>query len=105
MREVILSDDIAEACIFFLNKKTKESLINIGSGDEKSINDYAKFIMKHLQLEFKIKYENKKLDGTFRKLLDSSLAKKYGWRAKTSLEDGLGFAINDFVKNYIQNKK
>ena len=105
LREIILSDDIAEACIFFLNKKTKESLINIGSGVEKSINDYAKFIMKHLQLKFEIKHENKNLDGTYRKLLDSSLAKKYGWKAKTSLEDGLGFAINDFVKSYIQKKK
>ena len=61
--------------------------------------------MKHLQLKFEIKHENKNLDGTYRKLLDSSLAKKYGWKAKTSLEDGLGFAINDFVKSYIQNKK
>ena len=104
LREVIISDDIADACIFFLNKKTNETLINIGSGVEKSINDYAKFIMKHLQLKLDIKHENKKLDGTPRKLLDSSLAKKYGWKAKISLEDGLGFAINDFIKNYIQNK-
>ncbi len=104
LREVIISDDIADACIFFLNKKTKETLINIGSGVEKSINDYAKFIMKHLQLKLNIKHENKKLDGTPRKLLDSSLAKKYGWKPKISLEDGLGFAINDFIKSYIQNK-
>ena len=104
LREVIISDDIADACIFFLNKKTKETLINIGSGVEKSINDYAKFIMKHLQLKLNIKHENKKLDGTPRKLLDSSLAKKYGWKPKISLEDGLGFAINDFIKKYIQNK-
>ena len=39
----------------FFKKKTKDSLINIGSGVEKSINDYAKFIMKHLQLKLKIK--------------------------------------------------
>jgi GDP-L-fucose synthase len=105
LREVILSDDIADACLFFLNKKTKETLINIGSGVEKSINNYAKFIMKYLQLKLEIKHENKNLDGTYRKLLDSSLAKKYGWKAKTSLEDGIGLAVNDFLKNYIVNKK
>ena len=103
LREVILSDDIAEACIFFLRKKTKESLINIGSGVEKSINEYARFIMKYLQLKLKIVNQNNKLDGTPRKLLDSSLAKKYGWKANISLEDGIGFAINDFIKNFIQN--
>ncbi len=105
LREVIISDDIADACVFFLNKKTKESLINIGSGVEKSINDYAKFIMKYLQLNLEIKNEKKNLDGMYRKLLDSSLAKKYGWKPKTSLEDGIGFAINDFIKNYIKSEK
>ena len=55
LREVILSDDIADACLFFLNKKTKESLINIGSGFEMSIEEYAKFIMGYLQLKLEIK--------------------------------------------------
>ena len=59
LREVILSDDIADACLYFLNKNTKESLINIGSGVEKSIEEYAKFIMNYLQLKFEIKYEKK----------------------------------------------
>ena len=105
LREVIISDDIADACIFFLKKKTKESLINIGSGVEKSVNDYAKFIMKCLQLKLKIKNKNNRLlDGTPRKLLDCSLARKYGWKAKISLKDGLGFAINDFIEKNIQKK-
>ena len=105
LREVIISDDIADACIFFLKKKTKESLINIGSGVEKSVNDYAKFIMKCLQLKLKIKNKNNRLlDGTPRKLLDCSLARKYGWKAKVSLKDGIGFAINDFIEKNIQKK-
>ena len=45
----------------------------------------------------------KNLDGTYRKLLDSSLANKYGWKAKTSLKNGIGLAINDFLKK-IQDK-
>ena len=43
-------DDLADACIYFLNKKTKDSLINIGTGLEKSIIEYAKFIIKKLKL-------------------------------------------------------
>ncbi len=105
LREVIYSDDIADACIFFLKKKTKESLINIGTGIEKSIIEYAKFIMRHLGVNLKIIYEKKTLDGTFRKLLDVSLAKKYGWTYKTNLDEGLSNTINDYLQKYlIENK-
>ena len=105
LREVIYSDDIADACIFFLKKKTKESLINIGTGIEKSIIEYAKFIMRHLRVNLKIIYEKKTPDGTFRKLLDVSLAKKYGWKYKTNLDEGLSNTINDYLQKYlIENK-
>jgi len=104
LRELIYSDDIADACIYFMNKKTKHSLINIGTGIEKSIVDYAKFIMRHLGVDLKIKYKNIKLDGTFRKLMDSTLAKKYGWRYKTDLEKGITLTINDYLKKQVFNK-
>jgi len=105
LREVIYSDDIADACIFFLKKKTKESLINIGTDIEKSITEYAKFIMKHLGVNLKIIYEKKTLDGTFRKLLDVSLAKKYGWKYKTNLDEGLSNTINDYLQKYLLENK
>lgn len=104
LREVIYSDDIADACIYFMNKKTKHSLINIGTGIEKSIVDYAKFIMRHLGVDLKIKHKNVKFDGTFRKLIDSSLAKKYGWRYRTDLEKGITLTINDYLKKQVFNK-
>ena len=105
LREVIYSDDIADACIFFLKKKTKESLINIGTGIEKSIIEYAKFIMRHLRVNLKIIYEKNTPDGTFRKLLDVSLAKKYGWKYKTNLDDGLSNTINDYLQKCLIEKK
>ncbi len=101
LREVIYCDDIADACIYFLNKKTPETLINIGTGIEKTILQYAKFIMKHLGVNLKIKHVKKNLDGTKKKLLDISLAKKYGWKYKTSLEKGLSITINDYLKKNI----
>ena len=103
LREVIYSDDIADACIFFLKKKTSESLINIGTGIEKSITQYARFIMKHLGVNLSIVYERQKLEGTYRKLLDVSLAKKYGWTYKTSLETGLSKTIIDYLKKNVLN--
>ena len=98
LRELIFSDDVAEACIFFLKKNTKESLINIGTGKDKSISEYAKLIMKHLGVNLKIVYKKNKPNGTMRKVLDISLAKKYGWRYKTSLKKGLSITVNDYLK-------
>ena len=104
LRELIFSEDIADACIYFLNKKTKHTLINIGTGKEKSINEYAKLIMQHLRVNLKIKNENKKLDGTYRKLMDLSIAKKYGWQFKTRFDVGLPITINDYLKRQIFKK-
>ncbi len=59
-RELMYVDDFADACITFLNKKTKEHLINIGSGEEKKIIDYAKFIIKYVEHDLQIKFDEKK---------------------------------------------
>ena len=103
IKKIIYSDDIADACIFFLKKKTSNFLINIGTGIEKSITQYAKFIMKHLGVNLSIIYEKQKLEGTYRKLLDVSLAKKYGWTYNTSLETGLSRTIIDYLKKNVLN--
>ena len=105
LRELIFSDDIADACIYFLKKKTKHTLINIGSGVEMSIDDYAKYIMQHLGVNLKIVHKNIKFDGTHRKLIDSSLARKYGWKYKTKLDVGLSVTINDYLKSQVFRNK
>ena len=74
-RELIFVDDIAEACIFFMNKNTKESLINIGTGKDMRIKDYVSFLINKLKLKVQIKYDKSKPDGVFRKVLDIKLAK------------------------------
>ena len=79
--------------------------MNVGSGVEKSINDYAKYIMKYLGVNLKIKHGKNNLDGTYRKLMDSSLAKKYGWKYKTDLNTGLAITINDYLEKQIFLKK
>ena len=98
-RELIYVDDLADACIFFMLKKTKETLINIGSGKDFTIKEYANFIIKSLNLNIKIKYDKSKPNGTPRKLLDISLAKKYGWFPKISLKEGFIRAYTSFVSS------
>ena len=102
-RELMYVDDLAEACEFFLRKKTKHSLINIGSGEEKSIIEYCKFVIKKLKVNLKINLDKKKPNGTPRKKLDLSLAKKYGWKSKYSLNKGFDLTYKDYLKNI--NKK
>ena len=88
-REIIYVDDLADACIHFLNKKTKECLINIGSGEEKTIAQFAKYLIKKFKVNIKIKFDKSKPNGTPRKILDTSLAEKYGWKSKIDLDQGL----------------
>ena len=98
-RELMFVDDLADACIYFLNKKTREPLINIGSGNEMKIIDYAKSIIKYLKADVKIELDKTKPDGTPRKIVDTSIAKKYGWNAKTNFKNGLKLTYQDFLKN------
>ncbi len=84
-REIMHVDDLADAIVFFMNKKTKESLINIGSGYEKTINQYAKILINISGQKIRIKNVNKNLNGVRKKLLNSNLARKYGWKSKGNI--------------------
>jgi len=95
-RELMYVDDLADACIYFLKKKTTHCLINIGSGKEKKIIDYVKFLKKKMNYKGSIILDKSKPDGTPRKIIDSSIAKKYGWKPKFSLLDGFDITIDDF---------
>ena len=97
-RELLFVDDLADACIYFLNKKTKETLINIGSGKEMTIINYAKFIIKELKTNLKIKLDLSKPGCTPRKIIDSSLANKYGWKPNINFKDGFKITYSDFLK-------
>ena len=100
-REIIYVDDIARACIFFMNKKIKESVINIGTGKDYTIKDYAKQILKIIipNKKIKITYDLSKPNGTPRKVLDVSLAKRYGWKSKTNLKDAILKTYNSYLNS------
>jgi GDP-L-fucose synthase len=84
----------------FFKKKTWHTLINIGSGDERNIRTYAKFICKKLGIKLKFNYDHTKPIGTPRKKLDLELSKSYGWKSKTSLSKGFDFTFKDFLNKY-----
>ena len=102
-REVIYVDDLADACIFFMKKNFLGTILNIGTGKDFSIKQYAKIILNKIipKNKIKIKYDLSKPNGTPRKVLDTKLANKYGWKPKTKLVE----AITKTYKNFLENNK
>jgi len=98
-REVIYVDDIADACVYFMNKKFKETILNIGTGDDFTINEYAKIILSSIipHKKIKIRYDKSKPNGTPRKIMDVSLAKKYGWKSKIDLKEAIRLTYIDYL--------
>jgi GDP-L-fucose synthase len=97
-REILYVDDLAEACVYFMKKKTKEFIINIGSGIEYNIITYAKIIAKLLNVKGKYVYGKKNLIGLKRKILDSNIANKYGWKPKSNINDSLNYTYKSFLE-------
>ena len=99
-RELIFVDDLADACIFFMKKKIKDSLINIGTGKDFTIKEYANILLKIINPNRKIKilFDKTKPNGTPRKVLNINLAKKYGWQAKTNIEQAIRITYQDYLK-------
>jgi GDP-L-fucose synthase len=98
-REVIYVDDIADACIYFMKKKIKETVVNIGTGNDYTIKEYAKKILSQIipNKKILIKYDLRKPNGTPRKVLDVSLAKKYGWCSDTKLNEAILKTYHNFL--------
>jgi GDP-L-fucose synthase len=102
-RELLYSDDLAEACCFLMNlddarfgsllNDTAPPLINIGTGEDVTIRELAGIVARVLQYEGKMVFDASKPDGTPRKLLDVSRLHRLGWRHTTSLEDGIRRAV------------
>lgn len=108
MREFLHVDDLAGACIHILNiEKTLYdshiqptlSHINVGSGKEISIKDLSTLMADIVEYRGQIVFDSSKPDGTPRKLLDSSLASKLGWKSSIDLRAGLEMTYQHFLKS------
>ena len=94
LRDFMHVDDLSEAVIFCSEKYNENEHINIGSGQEISINNLAALISKIVGFTGRIEWDKSRLDGTPRKVLDVSKLEAYGWTPKISLENGIRDTVN-----------
>ena len=100
-REFLYVEDCAEAVVRAAQVYNESEPVNIGSGREISIKDLVELIARLTGFEGDIKWQHSKPDGQPRRQLDVSRAvEKFGFRAETSLEDGLRKTIDWFESNY-----
>ncbi|SFK05014.1 GDP-L-fucose synthase [Bradyrhizobium sp. cf659] len=88
-REFLYVDDMADACVHLMKTYSAAELINIGSGEDITIAEFARVVAEVVGYRGEISFDTSRPDGTPRKLLDVSRLTKLGWRATTSLHDGL----------------
>jgi GDP-L-fucose synthase len=88
-REFLYVDDLADACMHLAEQGYDGPLVNIGTGVDVTIRELAESVMKVVGFQGRIVFDSSKPDGTPRKLMDVSRLASLGWRARTSLQDGL----------------
>ncbi len=99
-REFLFVDDLADACTFLMEHDYTGSLINIGTGFDQTIREVAETVLEVVGFEGELHFDSSKPDGTPRKLLDVSVLTALGWKARTSLKDGLSVSYKDFQARY-----
>jgi GDP-L-fucose synthase len=88
-REFLHVDDLADACLFAMQNYEGEQFLNVGTGEDLSIRELADLVAHEVGFTGRIVWDATKPDGTPRKLLDVSRLDKLGWKAKTSLPEGV----------------
>ncbi|WP_054708552.1 GDP-L-fucose synthase [Bacillus sp. JCM 19041] len=99
-REFLYSDDLAEACVYLMNIYEGNEFVNIGVGEDISIKEVALKIKSIVGFKGELAFNTDKPDGTPRKLVDVTKLHGLGWKASTSLEEGLEKAYNWYLENY-----
>jgi GDP-L-fucose synthase len=96
LREFLYVDDAADACVHLLKSYSGEGPINIGSGQEVSIAEFARLVAEAVGFEGELVFDPSRPDGTPRKLVDVSRLKALGWTSRTPLREGLALAYADY---------
>jgi len=96
-REFLNADDLADACLFLMDKYNEKSIINVGCGEDISIKELAELVKEVTGFAGELVFDTTKPDGTPRKLLDVSKLHNLGWHHKITLKEGLKTAYQDFL--------
>jgi GDP-L-fucose synthase len=99
-REFLHVDDLADACVFLMNRYDGLEHINVGTGEDQSIRDLAEMVRDVVYPDARLVFDTTKPDGSPRKLLDVSRLHKLGWRHRISLRDGLATTYAWYVANH-----
>jgi GDP-L-fucose synthase len=98
-REFLHVDDLAEACVFLLEKYDSPEIVNVGCGEDISIRELAELICEVVGFEGQLAWDTTKPDGTPRKLLDVSKVHALGWQHRIPLRGGIASTYEWFLKN------
>ncbi|QWU15189.1 GDP-L-fucose synthase [Paenibacillus sophorae] len=96
-REFLYIDDMADACVFLMEHYDGSEFLNVGTGEDLSIRELAEMVKAVVGYDGELLFDAGKPDGTPRKLLDVSKLEKLGWKAKTSLKEGLDKAYRYYL--------
>jgi GDP-L-fucose synthase len=96
-REFMFVDDMADACVHLMKGYSGDNIINIGTGEDITIAEFARVVAETVGYKGSITFDTSKPDGTPRKLLDVGRLADLGWRARTSLADGMRQAYQSFL--------
>jgi GDP-L-fucose synthase len=99
-REFLHVDDLADACVYLMKTYSSDQLVNIGTGEDITIAKFARVVADVVGYTGKISFDPARPDGTPRKLLDISRLAGLGWRARTSLGDGIKLAYQAYLKEH-----
>ena len=98
-REFLYVDDMADACVHLMKTYSRAELVNIGTGKDITIAEFARVVAEIVGYSGEISFDSSRPDGTPRKLLDVSRLAKLGWRATTSLHDGMKRAYAAYLSH------
>jgi len=96
-REFLAADDLGDACVFVMKYYSDEGFLNIGTGKEVSIWEFAQLVAETVGYHGKLEFDTSRPDGPPRKLLNVSKLSALGWAARTPLREGLRAAYQDFL--------
>jgi len=96
-REFLAVDDLADACVFALTSYSGDLFLNVGTGRDITIADFARLVADVVGFHGDIEFDASRPDGTPQKLLDVSRLAQLGWTARTELRSGIAAAYQDFL--------